>query len=1253
MRNIQFRLLLALLLYVGAVTPPDLFGQIKTPFLLRYQTSISGNMTLIANNVLSVNRTENYNGTIDNHDTTSVFVDVDNDTSTFNSTNATLALPSPLVCPVINKVFLYWSAADKEDASGEPDWNFNTVKLKIPGDTSYRLITADDVIYQGRAEHFYNDPYTCFKDITNLVNGDPNGTYWVSNVKAKTGTLSSHGGGNTGTSGGWIIVFIYESSSLPQKNIAIFDGYVHVAVGMHPNPLPFTFSGFQTVPVGDVNVDFLMGSLEGDWSLSGDYCEIQQVNGSWLRMSSALRQSSNFFHSIIGRDGAQFLNRTPASQNTLGFDADKFPLPNGGNSIIGNNQTSATIRMGTDQEIYGLFLIGLVVDVWYPNILALYSIPGMPGGTGGNVNAGDTVTFSLTTRNLGNDATNSLTQTTSIPPGLDYLSVLSPLPPGVTSHYDTVTRMLQFNIPNNLVEVGDTSYTIKYRVKAIRDCALLLDSATRHPTCQVTSTYHGAFNITPLTNLSSTGLTLCGAGNLEPVKINIIPAPSIPVAINDSASTIEDIPISIAILANDTDCDSNININSIWIIRDPSHGTYQTIYNSGSIVYTPDLNYAGLDTLKYRICDFDGLCDTAWVFLNILPVNDPPLIENEHITLCINTIITGNTLINDADTADHTSMICSVVPLSGPSHGVFNISAEGEFSYEPDIGFTGEDQVILVVCDSGIPLPPLCSNDTLFIYVTEHIEAVAGADQRLCMDSTVTLTGNTPAPGNCNWTQISGPVGAAIFPQNSFITTATGLIQGSYLFVYTVTNGLCLSSDTMSVIIESAPTPSNAGPDQYLCVENGSFTSTFMAANTPLTGTGKWAQVQGPGTAVIQDTTSANVLINNLIDGNYLFTWTISNSICPSSTDSVTISVNQKAEADAGPDKQICENDFFTVTGSSAGTYQSIRWSSSGTGIFDDPGNLHPTYTPGTSDISSGWVKLFLTVQSMPPCTDISDTVLLTFSPGPSAFAGPDQATCVTKPIPITGAAIQHSDSITWSHNGQGKLTGTGTLSPVYTPIKDETGIITLTLTAMGRGPCSGQDSVDEMQVTIYLQVTAQAGIDQSVQRGSTTRLAGAGAEGSGSYTFSWEPENLVENSFSPAPLTKPMFRDTTFYLTVVDDLTGCSHSDSMRVTIIDKPINPGEDCIRIYNVLTPNGDGQNDRWIIDCIENFPVNKVTLFDRWGDQINEFENYNNGTIVWKGTNSKDEYVPDGTYYYILSVKNGGTYSGWVYVRGGSQ
>ncbi|WP_273567783.1 hypothetical protein [Maribacter halichondriae] len=420
--------ILTQLLVVGMVmTFGSINAQLQQGFTPRYSETLNGDFTMIANNVLSRHATNDYNGTGSNHDfDDNVFVDIDSDPTTFNSSSANLANPAPSnSCLTIERVFLYWSAADKEyevDGGGniqagnggaEPSWNYNEIKMMLPGSSTYdATLTADEVIYRGRDTHFVNDPYICVKDITSWVQGlaDPFGTYQVANVKATEGRLLGHDGGIVGTSGGWQIVFVYQSPTLPQKNITLFDGYAHITAT--ENNFDVTFNGFQTVPNGRVKANMVIGSFEGDRGISQDQLLIFNTNGVWEPLTTPMRHADNFFNSSITTEGTDFLNRTPASTNTLGFDASLFDLRNNGNRLITNNQTSAVVRMTSNQETYGLYLLGMAVEVWEPSLnqLDLYAT-----SSDENPRAGETIQIYLDVANTGNDNIRNLNFTTTIP----------------------------------------------------------------------------------------------------------------------------------------------------------------------------------------------------------------------------------------------------------------------------------------------------------------------------------------------------------------------------------------------------------------------------------------------------------------------------------------------------------------------------------------------------------------------------------------------------------------------------------------------------------------------------------------------------------------------------------------------------------------------------------------------------------------------------------------------------------------------
>ncbi len=68
-------------------------------------------------------------------------------------------------------------------------------------------------------------------------------------------------------------------------------------------------------------------------------------------------------------------------------------------------------------------------------------------------------------------------------------------------------------------------------------------------------------------------------------------------------------------------------------------------------------------------------------------------------------------------------------------------------------------------------------------------------------------------------------------------------------------------------------------------------------------------------------------------------------------------------------------------------------------------------------------------------------------------------------------------------------------------------------------------------------------------------------------------------------------------------------------------------------NVLSPNNDGENDTWVIENIEQYPENEVTVFDRAGRVVFYAANYRN---TWTGLSNTLPLAQD-TYYYILKLK----------------
>lgn len=113
--------------------------------------------------------------------------------------------------------------------------------------------------------------------------------------------------------------------------------------------------------------------------------------------------------------------------------------------------------------------------------------------------------------------------------------------------------------------------------------------------------------------------------------------------------------------------------------------------------------------------------------------------------------------------------------------------------------------------------------------------------------------------------------------------------------------------------------------------------------------------------------------------------------------------------------------------------------------------------------------------------------------------------------------------------------------------------------------------------------------------------------------------------------------------LTVTDD-DDCSRTASFEVVVIDNG-DGNCDSLMIYDVFSPNGDGRNDLWIIDGLQDYPNNSLQIFSRWGNIVYEISPYEN---TWDGSNMNGKAMATGTYYYVLKLNDGSdkVYSGHI-------
>ena len=88
-----------------------------------------------------------------------------------------------------------------------------------------------------------------------------------------------------------------------------------------------------------------------------------------------------------------------------------------------------------------------------------------------------------------------------------------------------------------------------------------------------------------------------------------------------------------------------------------------------------------------------------------------------------------------------------------------------------------------------------------------------------------------------------------------------------------------------------------------------------------------------------------------------------------------------------------------------------------------------------------------------------------------------------------------------------------------------------------------------------------------------------------------------------------------------------------------------------VYNAVSSNSDGLNDYMRIENIENYPGNKLTVFNRWGDKVFEIDNYDNNERVFNGRaniNGQSGLI-SGSYFYVLDIPGRESVRGFVNVK----
>ncbi len=185
------------------------------------------------------------------------------------------------------------------------------------------------------------------------------------------------------------------------------------------------------------------------------------------------------------------------------------------------------------------------------------------------------------------------------------------------------------------------------------------------------------------------------------ITVGAAPANDAPDAVNDTVTVAYETATILSVLANDTD-DETLDGSNITIDADPASGVV-VVNTDGTITYTPNATYDGVDSFDYTITDAAGNVDTATVSITVNPEpsNYAPTADADTATVLMGDTVDIDVLANDTDVED-TSFAGSNLSIdTAPEHGSVSIQSNGVITFTPNQSYVGADSFTYTLTDSG------------------------------------------------------------------------------------------------------------------------------------------------------------------------------------------------------------------------------------------------------------------------------------------------------------------------------------------------------------------------------------------------------------------------------------------------------------------------------------------------------------------------------------------------------------------------
>lgn len=657
------------------------------------------------------------------------------------------------------------------------------------------------------------------------------------------------------------------------------------------------------------------------------------------------------------------------------------------------------------------------------------------------------------------------------------------------------------------------------------------------------------------------------------------------------------------------------------------------------------------------------LANNCPVVQALLPINvqikttpEPPVIFAEDQVLC-----TGETLKLRASTAMGAAYF-----WQGPGTWTSNNQNPELLSVNETNSGSYKAYYIIDGCQSAF-------SDTIQVKVNPGVNipfAQPASPQALCKSESSAMLKLVVGPNNltpgAQYQWIHATTQTPVAPPSLKDTLSIPLSSMPYLnpgpnnfYAIAIKNGCAsASSNSIVVLLDTVPAQTAfAGVDFIACAG----TPVTLKATEPVVGTGAWSLQSGPLDGTIASPNAATTPVTGLLANNvYTYVWKLSNGACRDySKDEVKITVNEFDKPNGGSDINICsDNDTISAQlNAIKGTNPNGRWTQSpGQELAKVKIEAPESFSTKVTGMRPGQVYYFFWTLADLGCGTPADTVVAHVY-ATNVYAGTDVSSCDRD-----ACALLNATPVT----GPGEV---GFWSSPNANLSFEKNIPTTKVCNLQPGPnimywnsnplVCGTDSKDMVVINFEKSIVRNDTLD--VEFGSnlsfdvtendillsniTWKVGRPPQEGK------LDTINLVSGKFMYTP--KPTFSGIDSMQYIVCG-AGCTNSCE-TATVYFKVAAPG-DCV-IPTIITPNGDGINDTYIIpsSCFfvgegdGSIGVNlQLTIYNQWGDQIYFSNKYDNNN-PWNGLNKGGEELPVGTYFYLLRQGSTITKKGFVLIQ----